>query len=327
MKINKTIGLLFIVTLLFVLKVEAQKKCDAPNDGADLPCVKNVLKLGRNEFEVKVYAKPYKTRRRLDRTFAVVHHNEQKGLSAVKKVIAEDGGRLVEIVSKDFEGKPRRYLHVDFADAANVCVDPNRIYSKRGIRRFFAGYPKSEDNPEDVCSPIPPEMFDDENDEIVKEIFNFGVKLVSIFTNNNRHKFIIGVHNNVDAKLDVASWNAPGSEAKTAVGVFLANNPSHDFIADRDDFILVTNTNLFAKVLNFGEPFNLALQEDKKYLDKNKEMTDDGSMSIYFGTNFWRKTKRVFDYANIEAQGKEDENDEYKERQIKAIRLINKMKL
>lgn len=285
-----------------------------------------VLKLGKSSFEVRIYNKPYKNRA-TDRTFVVVHHNEQKGLEAAKKVISEDGGRLVEVVSKTGDGKPRRYLHIDFGDKTNVCVDPNRIYSKRGIRKFFAGYPRSEDNLEDICSPVTPDMFDDETDALVKEISRFGIELLKIVTNNNRHKFIIGVHNNVDLKLDVTTWNAPGGEAKTAVGIFLSNNAAHDAVVDKDDFVLVSNINLFAKILSLGEPYNIVLQEDKKYLDQNKESTDDGSMSIYFGTTFWRKTRQVFDYVNIEAEGKEDADDEFKKRQTRMIRLINKLKI
>lgn len=324
-KMNKSICVILLL-LFFVFSASAQKKCDAPNNTANLPCVKNVLKLGKNEFEVRVYTKSYKNRL-IDRTFVVVHHNEQKGLSAAKKVISEDGGRLVELVSKSTDGKTRRYLHIDFGDKANVCVDPNRIYSRRGIRKYFAGYPRAEDNLEDVCSPITPDMFDNDNDELVSAVLRFGTELLKIVTNNNRHKFIIGVHNNSDAKLDVDSWSAPNSESKTSAGVFLANNGSHDALMDKDDFILVTNTNLFVKVLNFDGHFNLALQEGKNYLDKNQTVTDDGSMSIYFGTTFWGKTKQIYDYINIEAQGKDDEEDEYKERQIKAIRLINRLKV
>ena len=284
------------------------------------------LKLGKNEFAVRIYTKPYKNRV-INRTFVVVHHNEQKGLEAAKKVIAEDGGRLVEVVSKDKNGKPRRYLHIDFGDKTNVCVDPNRIYSTRGIRKFFAGYPRSEDNTEDVCSPVTPDMFDDDTDEMVKEISRFGIELLKIVTNHNRHKFIIGVHNNVDLKLDVTTWNAPGGEAKTAVGIFLANNATHDASEDKDDFVLVSNINLLAKILSFGEPYNIVLQEGKKYLDQTRESTDDGSMSIYFGTTFWGKTKQVFDYVNIEAEGKEDAEDDFKQRQTRMIRLINRLKI
>ena len=214
----------------------------------------------------------------------------------------------------------------NFADQTNVCVDPNRIYSKLGIRKFFAGYPRSEDNLEDVCTPIPADMADSDDDAIVREIARFGEELLKIVTNNNRQSFIIGVHNNVDFKLDVATWLAPGGEAKTASGVFLSNTRTHDATADRDDFILVTNTNLFAKILSLGEYYNIALQEDKNFLDKNRAATDDGSMSIYFGT-ILGKTKQVYDYVNVEAQGKEDVEDEFKARQMRAIRFINKLKL
>ena len=91
--------------------------------------------------------------------------------------------------------------------------------------------------------------------------------------------------------------------------------------------VIVSNRNLFAKMLSLGEPYNIVLQEDKSYLDKDQAGTDDGSMSIYFGTNFWGKTKQVFDYINIEAQGKEDAEDEFKARQTRMIRLINKLKI
>ncbi len=323
---NKIIISLFCLLSVFVFNAAAQKKCDAPNNPASLPCVVNILKLGKNEFEVRTYTKPSKNRP-IDRTFAVVHHNEQKGLLAAKKVIAEDSGRLVEVVSLDSDGKPRRYLHIDFADKTNVCVDPNRIYSKLGIRKFFAGYPRSEDNQLDVCSPVSADMFDSETDELIKEISRFGAELLKIVTNNFRHRFIIGVHNNVDLKLDVTTWNAPGGEAKTAVGVFLANNRAHDAVLDRDDFVLVSNKNLLAKVLALDEPYNIALQEDKNFLDKHKSAIDDGSMSIYFGTTFFPKTRRVYDYINIEAEGKDDADDEFKKRQTRMIRLVNKMKL
>ena len=305
---NKIISSAICLLLFFVFDAAAQKKCDAPNNTASLPCVKTILKLGKSEFEVRTYTKPYKNRV-IDRTFVVVHHNEQKGLLAAKKVVAEDGGRLVEVVSLNSDSKPRRYLHIDFADKTNVCVDPNRIYSKRGIRRFFAGYPKAEDNLEDVCSPLTPDMFDNDNSELVKEISRFGTQLIEIMTNKNRHRFIVAVHNNVDGKLDADWWIAPGGEAKAAVGIFLSNNAAHNAIVDKDDWVIVSNINLFAKILSLGEPYNIVLQEGKAYLDKDQAGTDDGSMSIYFGTNFWGKTKQVFDYINIEAEGKEDAED------------------
>jgi hypothetical protein len=324
---NKITACLFCLLLFFVFQTNAQTKCDAPNNTANLPCVKTILKLGKNEFEIRTYTKPMKNRAPIDRTFAVVHHNEQKGLQAAKKVIAADGGRIVEVVSLDANGSPRRFLHFDFADKTNVCFDPNRMYSKPGIIKFFKGYPRSEDNTEDVCSPVPPDMFDSETDDLIKEISRFGAELLKIVTDNFRHGFIIGVHNNTDLKLDVTTWNAPGGEAKTAVGTFRANNSKHDAVIDADDFVLVTNLNLFAKVLALDEPINIALQEGLPFLQKNKAAVDDGSMSIYFGLNYFGKTKRVYDYINVEAEGKEDAEDEPKARQTRLIRLINKLKI
>nr|HMS40288.1 hypothetical protein [Pyrinomonadaceae bacterium] len=108
---------------------------------------------------------------------------------------------------------------------------------------------------------------------------------------------------------------------------FRANTEKHDAVIDADDFVLVTNLNLFTKALALDEPINIALQEGLPFLRKNKNAVDDGSMSIYFGMNYFGKTNRAYDYINIEAEGKDDTEDDAKARQTRLIRLINKLKV
>lgn len=295
-------------------------KCDSTETVYDLPCLKQELDLVGTKILIKVYTKP-KSTKIIDRTFVVVHNNEEKGLDAAKKVISEHYGRLVEVVS-NFSGtsnnpddNKRRLLY--FGANKEFCIDPNRIYTKVGIGKNLSD-----------CESIP--------NTKIGEIFEFGQKLIKIVTNNSTHKFIIGVHNNGNTNLSLDSWSGNGSEAKNAVGIFKANNHSTENIVETGNFILVSNIALFVKFSSLEEPFNIALQENRRFLvdsrgenkGKIKTRLDDGSMSIYFGATLYRNTGKSFDYINIEAEGKKDQDDDYKKRQMKAIELvITKIKL
>lgn len=306
---------------------------EAQNDRRDCPqsalfprliCDEYPRMLDDAEIPVRVYTKGSQSD--LDRTFVVVHNNEQKGLNAVKEALAADGmnGRLVEVFSNYKEGyklnpgeiqarNQRRYLYFGNGD---YCVDPNRIYSEKGIGENLK-----------ICKQIP------ENKMLA--IKNFGVALLDIVTQNGKHQFIVGVHNNTnEGGLSLNSYmetsnEATRKDARTAVGVFSANNHDGKEIVDTDDFILVSDISLFVKVSQFEKKFNIALQENKKYLDLHPEM-DDGSMSIYFG----KKAPKViagktipFLYVNIEAEGKENTEGKQKDKQKEAIQLVMKMNL
>ena len=56
-------------------------------------------------------------------------------MRAIQTGTTENG--YTEVISTDNSGNPRRYLHFDFGSHENLCVDPNRIYSKKGIVNFF----------------------------------------------------------------------------------------------------------------------------------------------------------------------------------------------
>ncbi len=279
---------------------------------AQMKTVEQTLKLGLTDVKVRIHTNKL-LNKPINKTFVVVHHNEQKGLAAAKEVIAKptEGGRLVEIVSVSNNNKPQRFLHFDFGDQKNLCVDPNRMYAVKGIIDFFKNGYKDAIKTEN-CKEINLTDFDSETDESIKEIFRFGKEILKIVTLNNTHRFIVGVHNNGDTSLSVESWSNGRSESKTAMGIFLANSKTDNTITPKGNFILVSNVNLFSKILSFGEDFNLALQKDGSLLSN----IDDGSMSIYFG-------KKLINYINIEAEGREDKDDDAKRKQLKAISLVN----
>lgn len=286
-----------------------------------------------NPVEIKVYTKASRNFRK-DRTFVVVHNNEEKGLYAVKEVLSESGfgGRLVEVKTnyqKSYSdegffhnrGNEGRYLH--FGNG-KFCVDPNRIYSAVGQMKALI---KAA---EEACPETP------KDDDTIKKLGEFADKLISIVTSDGKHKFIIGVHNNTEpGGLDITDWLLGGSESNTAIGILGTNYHNKSKGLTKDDFILVSNLALFKSFFDLNNPFafSIALQEEKNYLtDQNgkvKEDYDDGSMSIYFGAKS-DAPNVTYSYINIEAGGKANkpENvDSSKKWQKQMIRKAIRVKI
>lgn len=323
--LNKSI-LTFAFFILSVSGIYAQITKSCETTSYKLKCVEQQLDLIGSKITIKTYTKT-QPNKIIDRTFVIVHANEEKGLDAAKKAISDSYGRLVEVGSNyedSYEDKlqfrnqnnKRRYLYFD---NGQYCVDPNRIYTKVGIAKNLSD-----------CQTIP--------DDKIDSIFKFGRDLIKIVTNNNTHKFIIGVHNNGDTPLSLDSWSGSGDEGKRAVGIFKANNHQSGDVVETGNFLLVSNIALFVKFSGLEEPSNIVLQESRKYLieatgenkGKIKRNLDDGSMSIYFGSTIFRNTRKPFDYINIEAEGKKNVDDSagYKKRQMKTIELvITKLKI
>jgi hypothetical protein len=304
---------LLILILLFAFfglafNVRAQaKKCEQNETFYNLPCMKRELPLVDRKVTIKVYTKT-EPNKLLDRTFVVVHANEKNGLDGAKKVISENYGRLVEIVSNAPDEDNKRYLYF----GNGKCIDPNRIYTSEGVKKTLADSKKP-------CGAVKA------NDNEFKSIESFAKEFIKTVTNEFTHSFIIGVHNN-DYSLSPNTWSKDGDEAKTALGIFLANDHEQSgvFPTSSHNFILATNGRLFGKLLDNGI-YSVALQENRDYLIKKN--LDDGSMSIYFGTTALGTPAKLFDYINIEAGGKNDDNAENKKWQRTTIKKVIEMKL
>jgi hypothetical protein len=288
------------VIAFFAISAAAQVKCTAGETAYSLPCIKHTLSLAGEPVEVKVYEKT-RPKTPQDRTAVVVHFNEQKGLDAAKQAIAESHGRLVEIVSNYREGHrltagevaQKNFLRYLYFGDGKYCIDPNRIYTKKGIRGKMS-----------LCETIP--------DSYVDQIYSFGQKLLAIVTKNKTHRLIIGVHNNttVPGALSVETWQS-GGEAATAVGIFKTSDRIGREKITIDEFVLVTNLSLYDQVFSWTvrtkTACNIALQKDSRNLIAAG--VDDGSMSYYFGTTAFGSTGKPFSYINIEAGGKENAPD------------------
>jgi hypothetical protein len=300
--------------LLAAWGVSAQTAPCDPAPYNNLKCGQQILELAGTPITVKVYTK-LRRGRSIDRTFVVVHANEKKGLDAAKRVISETYGRLVEVVPNYVPGyaakdpnNESRYL---FWGDGKYCIDPNRIYTEEGRARALN---------DSKCSETP------KTPEANRAVKVFADKFLNIVTNNGAHRFIIGIHNNVEGGLNIQTWTDAGGEAKTAAGIVRTNNHSNAIPLSEDDFILVTNVGLFNQFFNPKFNYNMALQEPRSYFtDSNgniKKHLDDGSMSIYFGNTLYKRSGRPYSYINIEAKGKEDADDGSKKWQAEVIRRV-----
>ena len=310
-------GKILLFVLLPILTATGAYSQTAPCDPAPynkLKCQQHTLDLAGTPITVRVYTK-LRRGARIDRTFVVVHANEKKGLDAAKQVISDTYGRLVEIVPNYVPGyaakdpnNESRYL---FWGEGRFCIDPNRIYTEEGRSRALN---------DSKCAETP------KTGEANRAVKLFADKLLNIVTNNNAHRFIIGIHNNVEGGLNIQTWTDAGGEAKTAAGIVRTNNHFNAIPLSEDDFILVTNLRLFNQFFSPKFSYNLALQEPRSYFveagGRVKKHLDDGSMSIYFGTTLYKGTRQPYSYINIEARGKEDADDGSKKWQAEVIRRV-----
>jgi len=138
-------------------------------------------------------------------------------------------------------------------------VDPNRIFSAEGIKKSMEQLGRS-------------------SARAVTEVEKFGNYLISILPVNR--KCIIALHNNTPGFFSANDYAAGNSRTTESKKVYL--NPTQD----TDDFYLTTDSKLYEQLADKG--FNTILQD-------NKNCTEDGSLSVYFG-------KQEIRYVNCETE-------------------------
>lgn len=139
----------------------------------------------------------------------------------------------------------------------HFTFDPNRIFSDVGIAATLKHLSKQDT-------------------KAIKEISGFAQFILSHIPDT---AIVVAVHNNTDERFSVLSYNTPPLKDETAA---ININDRHDI----DDFVLTTDS----AVYNFykKEKMNAILQSDGT-------LTDDGSLSIFFG-------KKRRPYINVETQ-------------------------
>jgi len=143
-------------------------------------------------------------------------------------------------------------------------VDPNRIFSRDGIKKSLTELGR--------CSA-----------RAIDEAEKFGKRIIQLLPENAQ--CIIALHNNTPDLFSALNYTAGNKRSKESKKVYI--NPKED----ADDFFLTTDANLYEELANKG--YNTILQD-------NKNCTEDGSLSVYFG-------KKNIRYVNCETEhGKQE---------------------
>ncbi len=192
-----------------------------------------VFKLENDKVFFKIYESKIK-----NTIYFNIHDNENTSVEAARSVFNEIGGTLIEIQA---QGKRL----ISFNSNKNIYkFDPNRIFSKNGIKKTLSACGRYSQN----------------SHIIIQEFASFIVDSLLI-----NAETIVTLHNNSNLRYSINSYKKDGKYEKDALKINI--NPNHD----PDDFFYVTDGNCFQ------------LLKEKKYnavLQDNKNVSDDGSLSI-----------------------------------------------
>lgn len=171
--------------------------------------------------------------------FISLHSDETTGQQVVSNYVKQNNSAFIQIVNN-------KHRLISFTSLKRKYVfDPNRIFSKKGIRLTLELY--SSYSPKAAIQ--------------VKKFADLILKQLSFA------KTIIAVHNNSFGKYSILGYLKGGKDCKNALRVNEING------SDPDDFFLTTSTQLFERLK--AKNFNIVLQE-------NEHVFNDGSLSYYY---------------------------------------------
>lgn len=170
-----------------------------------------------------------------------LHENEATSISAAKEILRRYGGKFLYLNQNGERNLTFRL------NGKVYFVDPNRIFTRDGIR-------KSLNNLGDYSY---------EAEEVVNKLAQFLLKEL-----NKDSLVIVAVHNNSDGSYSAKSYL--GGYKQDAKEIYINNKE------DEDDFFFVTRVEHYQYLKSKG--FNVILQD-------NENVRDDGSLSVYCGKN------------------------------------------
>jgi len=178
---------------------------------------------------------------RTDMVFINLHDDELTSVDAAKRILETNGGVLMEI-----ENNAQRNIRFRLGQYF-YKVDPNRIFSKDGIKKSLEQLGRS-------------------SFRAIDEIEKLGQRIIELMPGET--KCVVALHNNTPGFFSVTDY-APGNKRSIeSKKVYI--NPKED----TDDFFLTTDTDLYEKLADKG--YNTILQD-------NQNCTEDGSLSVYCG--------------------------------------------
>lgn len=183
----------------------------------------------------------YKNTTDLKVVFFALHDNEYTSKEAAKEIVNEKGGEIFELKNREkrlieFKSFKRRYK-----------IDPNRIFTPRGLRQNIIYYNKRFSS------------------WAYNRVRKLGQRILKQYPLREA-QVIVGLHNNTDRGYSVISYKKGFRLGRNAKLVYINSQ------RDKDDFFIVTQKRFYNYFKNRG--FNVVLQN-------NRRVKDDGSLSIY----------------------------------------------
>ncbi|MEO5564054.1 MAG: hypothetical protein ABIR18_11480 [Chitinophagaceae bacterium] len=230
--------LLPFIALLFPFFAITQTATKSVPGRVLVPKINTVFyKLGKDLVPVRTYQ--YGESK--DFFFINLHDDEGTAVSGAMKILERTGGTLVKLVNY-------KQRNIEFRmDGMKFTFDPNRIFSRDGIKRTLGNY-----------GYITPRA--------ITEVEKFAARLLTFLPPPTT--CIIALHNNSDGKFSITSYQNSGDRKRDAKEVSTGQSQ------DADDLLLTTDSTLFRMLTK--EKFNVVLQD-------NKNAHKDGSLSIYCG--------------------------------------------
>jgi hypothetical protein len=170
-----------------------------------------------------------------------LHDDEITSVDATKRILEEQGGMLIEL-----ENKAQRNIRFRLGQYF-YKVDPNRIFSKEGIKRSLTELGRT-------------------SAKAIDEAAKLGERIIDLLPEQTA--CVIALHNNTPGLFTANEYTPGNKRAKESKKVYI--NPEQD----ADDFFLTTDNSLYEKLADKG--YNTILQD-------NKHCTEDGSLSVYCG--------------------------------------------
>jgi hypothetical protein len=196
--------------------------------------------LGKTEIKAVKHSKSGNS----EVVFINLHDDENTSVEAALAHLARFGGQLIEL-----QHSGKRLVEFDL-EGQKFKIDPNRIFTRAGIRKNLERYGNYTEKAE-------------------KLIFDWGQQLIKDFLQG--YKMIIAMHNNGNSKgFSVKSFAKGGNFADEAEKTYI--NPQ----IGRGDFFYVIDKQHF----DF-----LQTQQWSVVLQNNASVTDDGSLSVFCSQN------------------------------------------
>lgn len=171
-----------------------------------------------------------------------LHENEQTSIKAVKN-FSENYPLNFFYLNHD---QTRRAHFIVEGDSCSF--DPNRIYTKKGIRKTLKDGGKNNRQARQIT-------------KIVSD---------SVLEITSHYNTIVSLHNNTPDNYSIYSYMPDSSESQNTAKLYI--NPE----MDPDDFIYTTDESIYEFLVE--QQINVILQDNRKYVN-------DGSLSVYCGKN------------------------------------------